>query len=51
MLEREPVVYLVMMDRGGLFGIYDNYHQATGAAQAIKGVVCELPILEDYRDA
>jgi hypothetical protein len=43
------VVYLVVMDVGGLFGVWHDHERASDAASAIKGVVCQLPILEDYR--
>lgn len=43
------VVYVVVMDEGGMFGVWYDVERARGAAKAINGVVVELPILEDYR--
>lgn len=42
-------VYMVVMDGGGLFGIYDSYKTATSVAESIEGVVIALPILVDFR--
>lgn len=55
-LHREPQpvteddsVYLVVQDRGGIFGAYLDREAADQAAQAIGGVIAALPILLDYR--
>lgn len=42
-------VYLVVMDRGGLFGAYFNEHAADEVAESIQGAVAALPILVDHR--
>jgi hypothetical protein len=42
-------VYGVVMDEGGLFGIYVELTRAMNAARAINGIVCPLPVLADYR--
>jgi hypothetical protein len=44
------MIYLVVMDRGGLYGIYYDLVLASRTAQAINGAVCELSILEDHRE-
>jgi hypothetical protein len=41
--------YLVVMDRGGLFGAYLEHESADKAAQAIGAVVVTAPIIADYR--
>jgi hypothetical protein len=48
-MTKQKQVYLVMMDVGGLFGVYYEHDRATSTAQAIKGTVAAVPILEDYR--
>lgn len=45
----EQNVYLVVMDRGGLFGAYLEQERAEQAAQAIGAVVAAVPVLADYR--
>lgn len=42
-------VYLVVMDRGGLFGAYFNEHRAGEVAESIQGAVAALPLTEDHR--
>lgn len=42
-------VYLVVMDRGGLFGAFLDFDRAREAARNINGVLVALPIAEDYR--
>jgi len=42
-------VYLVVQQRGGIFGAYLDGESADQAAQAIGGVIVSLPILLDYR--
>lgn len=41
--------YLVVMDRGGLFGAYLERESADKTAQAIGAVVVAVPIVADYR--
>lgn len=41
--------YLVVMDRGGLFGVYFSEHTASEVAESIQGAVIALPITEDHR--
>lgn len=42
-------VYLVVLDRGGIFGAWCDQERALGAARDVEGVVCALPILADFR--
>lgn len=42
-------VYLVVMDRGGLFGTYLERERAEQVAQNIDAVVAAVPVLADYR--
>lgn len=44
-----PEVYLVVMDGGGIFGAWLDAGRALEAAQAIKGVVCTVPVTADFR--
>jgi hypothetical protein len=44
-------VYLVIMDRGGIFGAYLDGDRAHQAAKSTASVVVELPISADYRVA
>jgi hypothetical protein len=46
-----PEVYLVIQDRGGIFGAYLDAYRAMEAARNIGGVVCTLPIAADFRPA
>jgi hypothetical protein len=46
-----PAVWLVAMDRGGIFGAWLDEDRATEAARAIEGVMVRLPIAADYRTA
>lgn len=48
-LEAGVAVYLVVMDRGGVFGAYLDFDRAREAASNIRGVLVILPIIEDYR--
>lgn len=43
------MLYIVVMDRGGIFGAWFDEARATEAAQNIGGVVCEVPITADFR--
>jgi hypothetical protein len=45
-----PEVYLVVMDRGGIFGAWFDSGRALEAARNIKGVVCTVPIATDFRE-
>lgn len=42
-------VYLVVMDRGGIFGAYLERDRAEETARAIEAVVAEVPVIADYR--
>lgn len=44
-----PEVYLVIMDRGGIFGAYFDAMLALNVAQSIEGVVVTVPIAADFR--
>lgn len=44
-----PEVYLVVMDRGGIFGAYFDAMLALNVAQSIEGVVCTIPLTADFR--
>lgn len=44
-------VYVVVMDTGGLFGMFLDPDLAERKAQTIAGVVAALPITADYRQA
>ncbi len=46
-----PTVYLVVMDRGGIFGAFLDDKRAMEAAEAIEGVVAPVPAIADYRPA
>lgn len=48
-MDEEKNVYLVVMDRGGLFGAYLKREPAERSAEAIEGVVAAVPMLADYR--
>lgn len=41
--------YLVIMDRGGVFGAYLSEDKAIEQATAIDGVVVEVPVVADFR--
>jgi len=43
------MIHIVVMDRGGLFGVYYEAHLAHRHAQKIEGVVVQAPIVADYR--
>lgn len=45
----EKNIYLVVMDRGGLFGAYLERAHAEKTAKAIEAVVAAVPILVDFR--
>lgn len=45
----DKTVYLVVMDRGGVFGAYFSPYSAEETAEAIQGVVVALPVLQDFR--
>jgi hypothetical protein len=45
-----PSVYLVVMDRGGIFGVWLDVERAREAAVNIGGVLAVLPLVEDYRN-
>lgn len=49
--ESDQSIYLVVMDTGGLFGTYLDRDRAFRSAEAVGGVVAELPITADYRPA
>ena len=42
-------VYIVVMDRGGIFGAWLEGARAIEAARNIEGVVCSVPIMADFR--
>lgn len=42
-------VYLVVVERGGLHGTYLDRDLAERVAEAVEGVIAELPIVADYR--
>jgi hypothetical protein len=44
-----PEAYLVIMDRGGMFGVWFDSSRALEAARNIGGVVCTVPIAADFR--
>jgi hypothetical protein len=50
--KNEEVVYLVIMDTGGIFGAYTLKQMpiAFKHARAIKGLIVRLPVWEDFRD-
>lgn len=48
-VDEEKNVYLVVMDRGGLFGAYLQRERAEESAKAIEAVVAAVPVLADYR--
>lgn len=43
--------WLVVMDRGGIFGCWLDEQRAHEAAKAIGGVAVMLPVAADYRPA
>ena len=46
----EPMVQLVLYDTGQICtALVDNMDLAVKRAQAVNGVIVELPILKDYR--
>mgnify|MGYP001610038942 CR=1 FL=1 len=46
----DPMVHLVLYDSGQICtALVDNPDLAEKRAQAVNGVVVELPILKDYR--
>lgn len=50
MTDEPGKVFLVVMERGGIFGAYvDSEELATARAEAIEGVVVALPIAADFR--
>jgi len=46
---KKPYVHLVIMDTGGMFGIYYDYDRAVEVARNIFGTVTNLPIHRDFR--
>lgn len=42
-------VYLVVLDRGGLFGAYVDQGVADRAARAAGALVAAVPVIADYR--
>jgi hypothetical protein len=44
-----PEIYFVIMDRGGIFGVYFDAMLALNVAQSIEGVVVTVPIAADFR--
>jgi len=45
----DTCVYLVVLDRGGLFGAYLDRERAHEAARHTHSVVVALPVEADYR--
>jgi hypothetical protein len=43
------VIYMVFEESVGLFGSYFDQQRATQAAEAVHGVVVEMPIFIDFR--
>lgn len=43
------MIYLVVVQPGGLFGAYLDEHRAHREAAAVAGVVAEVPIAWSYR--
>lgn len=43
-------IWIVVMDTGGIFGVYlGEEERAREAAKNIRGVLTKLPVLEDHR--
>lgn len=43
-------IFLVVLDPGGLHGAYLDRDLAHRVAEAVEGVVAELPVASDYRN-
>lgn len=43
-------VWLVVMDRGGLFGVWPDEARADEAARNVNGVLVRVPVVADYRE-
>lgn len=42
-------LFLVVMDRGGIYGAYFDQSRADLMARSIEGVVAKVPIVADHR--
>lgn len=46
---RRETAFLVLIDPGGLFGCFFDRDRAARQAEAVEGVLLEVPVIADYR--